>query len=377
MKPETKAYWKPIIRYLIYLIIVLGLTSLAFILTVGNKSELIWDTITHANGLYILIVLAVVVVCFLLRSLAIFFLTRTYEKKYPFHRAIAIDQIGTLYRMITPAGLGGHVSELVFYRKQKIKVSDALSVLAMYSIVYQVVLIVFNTVTLIVKAPVIGEIGNISISFSSTGPVSIPLWVLVVIGFVINLSVIGFIFLLSYWNPFYRFIYGPIGQLLNKIRIVKDLDQYHQKMDESIINFRNNLKQLLRNIPTLLMTALCFVLYISFSYSVPYICGLALYNTSEYANIFDSIFLSNLHQMITCIIPIPGSSIISELFFLKLFYPSSGPSFYISEEIARSALLLWRSLMFIFPLFISCMYSLIYRPRKRDIYASSEENQNM
>lgn len=377
MKPETKEYWKPILRYLIYLVIVLGLTVLAFILTIGNKSELILDTIKHANGLYILIVLAVVVVCFLLRSLAVFFLTRTYEKKYPFHRAIAIDQVGTLYRMITPAGLGGHVSELVFYRKQKIKISDALSVLAMYSIVYQVVLIVFNTMTLIVKAPVIGEIGNISISFSLNGPVIIPLWVLVVIGFVINLSVIGFIFLLSYWNPFYRFIYGPIGRLLNKIRIVKDLDQYHQKMDESIINFRNNLKQLLRNIPTLLLTALCFVLYIAVAYSVPYICGLALNNTSDYANVFDSIFLSNLHQMITCIIPIPGSSIVSELFFLKLFYPSTGPSFYISEEIARSALLLWRSLMFIFPLFISCMYSLIYRPRKRDIYASSEENQNM
>ena len=377
MKPETKEYWKPILRYLIYLILVLGLTTLAFILTIGNKSGAILDTLTKANGLYILLILAIVVSCFILRSLALFFLTRIYIKKYQFHRAIAIDQVGTLYRMITPAGLGGHVSELVFYRKQKVHGAQALSVLAMYSIVYQVVLIIFNIITLIVKGSVVNEIGQISISFSMTGPINIPLWLLVIIGFVINISVIGFIFLLSYWNPFYKFIYGPIGKLLNKVRIIKNLDEYHAKMDVAVIDFRNNLKQLLRHIPTLIVTALCFVLYIGVAYSVPYICGLALGNESPYSNLFDSIFLSNLHQMITCIIPIPGSSLVSELFYLKLFYPATGPTFYQSEEIARSALLLWRSLMFIFPLFISCLYALIYRPRRKDLYADSQENKDL
>ena len=372
MKPETKQYWKPIIRYLIYLIIVLGLTTLAFILTVGNKIDPILDTLKHANGIYILIILAIVVACFMLRSLAIFFLTRLYQKRYPFHRAIAVDQVGTLYRMVTPAGLGGHVSELVFYRKQKISISNALSVLAMYSIVYQVVLIIFNIVTLIVKGDVVTAIGSIHITFELTGRIAVPLWLLVIIGFVINISVILFIFLVSYWNPFYKFIYGPISSLLHKVRIVKDIDAFRDRLDGSIANFRNNLSQLLHHWPTLLVVALCFFIYISASYSVPYIAGLALGNEAVDANIFDSIFLSNLHQMITCIVPIPGNSVISELFFLKLFYPT----FYSSDSIARSALLLWRSLMFIFPLFISCMYSLIYRPRKGDIYADNQENQN-
>ena len=370
MKPETKEYWKPILRYFIYLVLVLGLTVLAFVLTIGNNSQLILDTIKAANGVYILIVLAIVVMCFMLRSLAIFFLTRIYEKRYPFHRAIAIDQIGTLYRMITPAGLGGHFSELVFYRKQKISVSDALSVLAMYSIVYQIVLILFNIVTLCVKGSVIQEIGQISISFTSTGPISLPLWLLVIIGFIINISVIGFIFLMSYWNGFYHFIYAPFGNVLHALGILKDLDDYHTRLDRSVDNFRCNLKQLLTHIPTLLAVSLCFIVYIGLSYSVPYFCGLALGNNAITANIFDSILLSNFHQMITCIIPIPGSAITSEMFFLKLFYPENGPVFYETEAIARSALLLWRSLMFIFPLFISCLYALIYRPRKRNIYAN-------
>lgn len=373
MNKETKEYWKPIIRYVIYLILVLGLTLLAYILTIGNKSSSILQILRNADVLFIFIILLIVIACILFRSLAIFFLTRIYAKKYPFYRAIAIDQIGTLYRMITPAGVGGHVSELIFYRKQNISISNALSVLVMYSIVYQVVLIIFNIITLIVKGPLIGEIGAISITFSISGPLNIPLWLLVSIGFVINLSVIGFIFLLSYWNGFYNFIHGPIAKLLNKIHIVKNLESFQIRLDASRDNFRNNLKALFKHVPTLIMTALCFVIYIMLSYSVPYFCGLALNSQSSNANFIDSIFLSNFHQMITCIIPLPGNALTSELFFLKLFYPTNGPKFYQSEEIARTALLLWRSLMFIIPLFISCLYALIYRPRKRVSYEQNKE----
>ena len=70
---------------------------------------------------------------------------------------------------------------------------------------------------------------------------------------------------------------------------------------------------------------------------------------------------------------------VSELFFLRLFY-SSNPdiSFYDSEEVARAALLLWRSLMFIFPLFISSLFTIIYRPRKVDpTDADYQENQDI
>ena len=120
----------------------------------------------------------------------------------------------------------------------------------------------------------------------------------------------------------------------------------------------------------------CFFAYITISYSVPYFCGLSLGNTSSDANFWDSVLLSNFHQMVTCIIPIPGNSVLSELFFLRLFYPASGPSFYSTEEIARASLLLWRSLMFIFPLFISCIFTLVYRPRKNIDNHDHQENQN-
>ena len=375
MQTVSNEIKKQTFRYIIYLIIVLGLTALAFYLTVGNNLESINAALSKANWWFIAAILLIVFGCIIFRSIVVFVLTRMFEKKYFFHRAVAIDQVGTLYRMVTPAGLGSHVMEAYIYKKQGVKMANALSVLAMYSIIYQIVLILYGLITIIVKHGLIQEIGFISISFNSDSTVQVPLWVLIMIGFTFNTLAIGFILLISYWNGFFRLIRGPIVNLLAKIRIVKDPEKAKTGLDEMVVNFRGNLKRIFTNVPRFIICIISFFAYITLSYSVPYFCGLSLGNTSQYANFWDSVLLSNFHQMVTCIIPIPGSSVISELFFLKLFYPSSGPTFYDTEEIARASLLLWRSLMFIFPLAIACLYTLIYRPRKR-LDDENQENQN-
>jgi len=378
MQQDTKVIRNEIIRYSIYLLIVLGLTVLAFYLTIGNNANIIVDTLKSANPYFILAVLGVVLFCFILRSIVIFFLTRSYEKKYPFHRAIAVDQVGTFYRMVTPAGLGSHVMETHTYFRQRIPISTALSILATYSIIYQIVLIIYNTITIIAKGNLIVEIGFINISFSESTNVDVPLWILIMIGYVINLAVIVFIFFISYWNGFYHFLDKKCGKLFYKLKIVKNLDNYHQKLTGARDNFRANFGHLLVNWRVFIISIVAFFLYITLSYSVPYIVGLALGNSSQYANFWDSVLLSNFHQMITCIIPIPGNSLLSELFFLRLFYPAgSAVKFYESEEIARASLLLWRGLMFIIPLFISSLFTIIYRPRKNAYYAQDSNDQEV
>ena len=359
-----------VISNIIYLLIVLGLTALSFYLTVGNNVQKIFDTLSGANLWYIFAIFGVIIACIVARSVAIFSLTRIFEKNYMFHRAVAIDQIGSLYRMVTPAGLGSHVMETYTYHKQGLRVSNALSILAMYSIIYQVVLIIYGVITISVKADLVNQIAYLNINGTY-----ISLWLLIAIGFAFNVITIGFILLLSYWEPFYKLIHGPIFSFLNKVKIVRDLEASRKRLDESKDNFRNNLKCLLKHVPTLLVTALMFFVYITLSYSVPYLVGLSLNNASPTANYWDSVLLSNFHQMVTCIIPIPGSSGVSELFFYSLFYPSNGPKFYSSDEIARASLLLWRSLVFIIPLMISCLVTLIYRPRKRVVENDYQEDQ--
>ncbi|MBQ6921226.1 MAG: flippase-like domain-containing protein [Bacilli bacterium] len=357
---------RQIIFNIIYIVIVLGLTALAFYFTLRGKTSEVLKDLGSANWGYIIAILGVVLGCILARSIAVFSLTRIFDKDYRFHRAIAIDQIGSLYRMVTPAGLGSHVMETFVYNKQGIRMSNALSILAMYTIVYQVVLILYGLLSIIIKHQMISDIGYISF-----GRGAVSIWLLIGIGFGFNILTIGFVFLLSYWEPFYKFIKGPIYSLAHKLHLIRDLEASRTRLDASKVNFRNNLKNLLKHVKTLLVVALMFFIYITISYSVPYICGLAVGNTSATANYWDSVLLSNVHQMATCVIPIPGSAGVSELVFYNLFYKSN---FYSSEDITRASLLLWRTLMFVIPLFIAFIYTIIYRPRKKVV--SYENNQN-
>lgn len=367
--PVNKDIKKQIILNVIYIVIVLGLTALAFYFTLRGKTSEILTDLRHANWGYIIAILGVVLGCILARSISIFSLTRLFDKSYYFHRAIAIDQIGSLYRMVTPAGLGSHVMETYIYHKQGIRMSNALSILAMYTIVYQFVLIIYGLISIIVKHQMISDIGYISI-----GSGNISIWLLIGIGLGFNILTIAFVYLLSFFEPFYKLIKGPIYRLLFKLHLIRDLEASRERLEDSKVNFRNNLKNLLKHVKTLLVVAIMFFVYITISYSVPYICGLAVGNSSMSANYWDSVLLSNVHQMATCVIPIPGSAGVSELVFYNLFYKSG---FYASEDIARSSLLLWRTLMFVIPLIIALMYTLIYRPRKRVINYENNQNQDI
>ena len=363
---------KAVIRNIIYLIIVIGLTALAFYLTIGNNVYAIGEALKQANLWYIVAILGVVLGCILCRSIAIFTLTRINYSDYFFHRSFAIDQIGTLYRMVTPAGLGSHIMETHTFVTQGVRRSSALSILAMYSIVYQIVLILYGVVSIILKRDVINQIQYVFIYEAR-----FPLWVLVGIGFGFNLLTIGFILLLSYWDGFFNIIRGPICKLLFKIHLIKDLERARTHLDGSKVNFRTNLKTLFKNAKALIICVIMFFIYITISYSVPYIAGLSLGNTSIFANYWDSVLFSNIHQMVTAVIPIPGGSGLSEYFFYQLFYPSQGPQFYDSEGVARASLLIWRSLMFIIPLFIASVFTIAYHPRKRLKSHANQENQDL
>ena len=369
---------KLVIRYVIYVVIVLGLTALAFYFTIWNNAQAIWETFKKANYWFVAIIFLILIMCMLLRSIAIHSLVRNYVDNYSFHRAFAIDQVGVLYRTVTPAGLGGNIMQIQTYRKQGMHFATALSLIAKYSIIYQIVLILYNLITIIVKNDLITSISHINISFLDQSNLNVSLWLLVGIGFGINVTVILFIFGISYWNAIIKFLDGPICKLLMKMHIVKDQEKYHNKLLQTRDHYRSNIKDIFKKWPTFIICFVAFFLYITLTYSIPYFVGLSLGNESTYGTFWESVFLSNFHQMITSIIPTPGNSLFSELFFLRLFYPSSGPSFFINEETARASLLLWRSLVYIIPLAIACLVTAFYRPRRRKAkYADYQENQNI
>ena len=374
---------KSVVKYILNISLVLIVTIISIILSVWGKTETIWNNFMSSDPKWILVIIGIMAGIILIRSFVLFCFARLYTRRYHMHQAIACDQIGVFYNAVTPGASGGQIMQAYTYKKQGLHISSAVSALAMYSIVFQIVLIFYGLVSFFVKFDLILSIEFISITINNVD-INIPIILLTVVGFLLNVSVILIVLLMAYWRGFHNFVMGPVIGLGSKLRIVKDPDKSRENLRIQVENFKIEFRRLWTNIPFFILVAVCFTIYMTLKFSIPYFCGLALGNENVGIQYFwDSVFLGNYHQMITGLIPIPGSAGVSEYVFSKLFFNEKHPElgFYFiekltpgegvpyaraSEALTVSALLLWRSITFILPIIFAGMVTAFYRASPKD-----------
>lgn len=363
------------IKYVLNISFVLIVTGLSIFFALKDDAEDIWNYLVQANVGYILLIVLLMVGCVVVRSFILFCFAHLFTKKYHFHQAIAVDQIGVFYNAITPGSSGGQIMQAYTYKKQGVHISSAVSILAMYAIVFQSILIIFGIVSFIVKYDFINSLSYIPTSISINGiPLNFPVWPLTIIGFILNVGVIAIVFLMGYWNGFHNFVMGPVVTLLSKIKLVKDPDKTRENLRIQVENFKIEFRRLSTNIPFLVLVVVSFTIYMVLRFCIPYYVGKALGNNSPSASFWDSIFLSNYHQMITGLIPLPGSAGISEFVFYNLFMNENNltegffcamtegvPDASATRSLCRSALVVWRSLTFVIPILIGGVMAAFYR----------------
>ena len=389
-KPKSK---KSALKYFLNISLVLIATGLAIFFAIKDDAGEIWKTLKGADYRYLLVIVGMMLGCILVRSFILFIFAHLFTRKYHFHQAIAVDQIGQFYNAITPGASGGQIMQAYTYKKQGVQVSSAVSILAMYSIVYQIMLIIFGTLSFIIKYDFITALGSIPTNISINDvPINLPIWPLTIVGFLLNLGVVAIVFLMGYWHGFHNFIMGPVITFLGKIKLVKNPDKQRENLRIQVENFKLEFRRLSTNIPFLLLVVISFSAYMILKFSIPFFVGKALGNQSPVPDgkqFWDCIFLSNYHQMITGLIPIPGSAGVSEFVFYNLFTNSldwKSGFFCVFDELnevdpdatktlARSSLLVWRSSTFVIPILIGGFVAAFYRSSpKNEVHAEDIPN---
>ena len=318
-KKKGQSTWK----YVLNIILVLSISGLAVFLAVRNNFNLIVHHIITADYRFILIILGLMCGFVLVRAFMLFCFARLFTKDYKYHQGIAVEFIGTFYSAVTPGGQGGEVMQAYTYKKQGIPISSAVSALAMNSIIHQILLIVFGAVSFIVKYDFIMKLPMANLfTFQDGTVIAVPMWLLTLLGFGLNVGYIALILSMAYWRRFHNFIMGPIITFLSKIKLVKNPDKSRENWRIQIENFKIEIRRLFANIPFTLLISFCFIISMSIKFCIPYFVGLAMGNQSTCASFWDTIFLSNYHQMATGLIPVPGSAGVSEFVFNSLFSTS-------------------------------------------------------
>lgn len=359
---EKKKKKNSYIRYILNIVIVLIVTITSFCVTFFTDYDTIVGSFSNVDWLWVLLCLGLVILTMLIRSLIYFCFARLYTRKYHYHQAIAIDQIGTFYNGVTPSASGGQFMQAYTYKKQGLSISSGASIMVMASMVYQFVLIILGILSLIFESATIFAIPAVQIGDSF----SIPILPLIIIGFGLNVAFILLLLLMSYSRHFHHFILGPCINFLHIIHILKRPDKTRENLRIQVENFKIELKRLLSNIPFTILITLLYTLSMAVNFAVPCFVGKALGANYEitWFTVWDSIFFSNFHQMITGLIPIPGSAGVSEYFFNQLFESYYG--MVNGNSITSTAQIIWRFLTFTLPLLVGGIVAAFYRASPKE-----------
>ena len=126
-----------VLKYTIYIAIVIVVTVAAILISMWGKFGEVFDLLKNANFTWLLITLLIMFLIAVLRAFILFVFARLYSRDYKYHQALAVHEIGVFYSAVTPGASGGQVMEAYTFQKQGLPVSNAVSMLAMYSIIYQ------------------------------------------------------------------------------------------------------------------------------------------------------------------------------------------------------------------------------------------------
>ena len=383
---ENQTKKKGRLKFLAYFAIIITLTGLALFFSLKDDINGIANALSHCDWKWLLVIAGLVIFAYMIDGFTIFVFSRLYTRKYKYHQGFATSIIGAFYSGITPGASGGQIMQVYTMKKQGVEASSAASIMVMSFIVYQICLIILGAVGLIFNGDLIASVGNFNITIGSWELHLSPI-PLTIAGFLLNISVILLLFLMSYSHKFHNFILHYMIGFLAKIRIIRKPDETRESLRIQVENFKIELRRLLSNIPIFILMIICFTLILMIRFSIPFFAGLALNgygnclnpdgslvikqvivdNVTQYqimqsigqpdvASFFQAIFFSSYHQMMAGLIPIPGTAGVSEYFFNTIF-----ANFYISQPVTTAAQIIWRTATYHFVLLLSGIVAATYR----------------
>ena len=353
--------------YLIYILLMVALTAGSLTITLSSNFVGVANAFKQMDYRWFLAGVGVTLFTFILDACVIWIFMRLYTRKYHIHQGLAVSIVGRFYSDITPGESGGQVTQTVTLKNQGTQISNAASIIVMYSILFRFAVTIFDLITVLFKFNLMNQIGVVPVSLWNVH-FSVPLYPLTIIGFIINLLIIIGLFTMSYSHRMHNFVmhYG-IG-LLSRLHIIKEPDKKRDSIRVQVENFKIELRRLLSNIRVTILILLLFFLILICKYSIPWFMGMALNGYGEGAtggvsfNAFmDACFLSNYHRMIVGLIPIPGGAGISEVFFTKFF-----ENYYASIDIASAAQILWRTATFYIVILVTGLVTLLYKSSPKE-----------
>lgn len=329
----------------LYLVLVVILFVFVLYFSLKDNYVAIINTLAEVKIIYLLLGILLVFLSKYLIALTLHYLALKEKKDTKLKDMLKIALIYPFFAGITPSAVGGESFEIFYLKDTGISYGKASNISIQKFILYQISIIIVDFIAVILNL------------FTDIIPDTSLVGSSVTLCFIVNIVILGFLFLLAYNKKFNNFIVNRGLHFLHKIKIVKDLEKTQKSLDEYMDNFnegvdklRNDKKLFVKLIGVNILSLILFMLA-----AVPIAWALNINNIS----VIDLFILAIYAKMMCLLIVTPGNSGAAEYCFIYLF------TGLLLEEDIMSYMLIWRFVTYYIPLIMGGVLAITWGKGKK------------
>ena len=336
---------KSLIRNLILVLAILIIVVIV-VCSIGDIKEIYRVLTTQCNYLYILICLGLLVGYCLCFQLSLTILMKRKMKSLNIVDSMLISGSEFFFNGITPFNSGGQPFQIYLLNKEKIKVSDSLNALIQNFITYQFGLIFTSTIAIIVNA------------IFKILPDSLLLQKIVLIGYFVNIIVMGVIIFISRAKKVNTKIFSKIFKFIFHFKFIKNKEEKEEKFLKYLDDFYNSTAMMKNNKKNTILSFIFNLISLCFLYLIPVF---VFYSFGHFKlDFIESFISSSFTFLIGSFVPIPGATGGLEYGFIDFF------KVFISNSAMLSAgMLLWRLITYYFSMVLGGIILMTYRRKDK------------
>lgn len=330
-----KSYW-------FNLLLMLALSGIAVFIALKDDDGTSFSLFANLNWGWVILLAGFMLFYYTIVGWILYRLTLSKYPNYKFHFGVINSFIATFFHAITPGASGGQFMQVYVFRKQKVALSDAVSILWIDFILYQATMVLTVAILLLsrIKSIIAGNF---------------HLFIFVLIGFLISGSLIIGMWLITRFSKIYNFVMTKGVNWAFRLKIVKDEALTISKIKATIQRFETELESFKSEKGLIFQVIIANIFRLLLAFSFPYLCAYVLKLPVSFDQLWEIMVLTACVNMVATLFFVPGASGGTELTFLALFTGLFG------AVAARSLMLVWRFFSYYFMMIISGIVFMVFK----------------
>jgi len=333
-------------KYFLNILIIIVISFLSIYCALHGDITQIKMILSEISLVALLLLIGLGLLAYVIEALILKKFSNLYLPSYSLKDGFVNAMTGGFFSGITPFSSGGQFAQAFVFKKQGISYTNSTGILLMHFIIYQLCLVIYTFVIMVLKYRDLSSYYNGFLS-------------LAMIGFLCNTTVIICLLLGAISYKFQHFLTNNVLKLAYRLHFIKDYNLKKKKLESYLVDFHRELKVIQRHPKEMTIIALLFILKLTVLYSIPYMVVLLMGYPVSINSFFDYFAVCAFVYLITAFIPIPGASGGSEGTYVLLYSALMG------NLLSRSTMLIWRFITYYFTIFLGCIIFMMYTNSKK------------